>query len=261
MRLSYILRCVVFENIISIGSLIAITLSVTLTIKFLKINIKNDIRKNSPDINGNNNIVNIIEADKKNNSDFKLLANVIGFALLILLPLYPYFFLSFMQAFSWLPIFIILAGVAMQVYFRGWSRSPDLLYLFPAFIVGTLTYHSIYLAAKGKYLEEDIYSRLIEAITNFHISESYLTYISGFSLEFFAYAGFIMLFLSAIYISFSFLKKRGFDETIKYLLFWLVVGLLGDFFASGCLLKSGSVNFDYLIYSYQLLFYFLQNPF
>ncbi|EOI3546087.1 hypothetical protein ACMSZT_000852 [Cronobacter dublinensis] len=250
-----------FENIISIGSIIAVTLSVTLTIKFLKINIKNNIRENSHDINGNNNIVNIIEADKRNNSDFKLLANVIGFVLLIFLPLYPYFFLSFMQAFSWLPIFIILVGVATQVYFRGWSRLPDLLYVFPAFIVGTLTYHSIYLVDKGKYLEGDIYSRLIDAIISFNISESYALYITGLLFEFFAYAGFIMLFLSAIYISFSFLKKRGFDETIKHLLFWLATGLLGDFLASGCMLNFGSINFNYLIYSYQLLFYFLQNPF
>jgi len=60
-----------FENFFSLGSLIAISFSLALTINYLKINFKLEVRNQSHNINGNNNTINIYELEIRNNKNFQ----------------------------------------------------------------------------------------------------------------------------------------------------------------------------------------------
>ncbi|EFL5775091.1 TPA: hypothetical protein ACXJGM_003225 [Escherichia coli] len=60
-----------FDSLFSLGSIIAITVSLTLTIKSLRVNSIKNTRINSPDIIGNNNQVVINSLAIKEVSDFK----------------------------------------------------------------------------------------------------------------------------------------------------------------------------------------------
>lgn len=248
-----------FENFFSLGSLIAISFSLALTINYLKINFKLEVRNQSHNINGNNNTINIYELDKRNNKNFQTLSVIISVMLLVLFPFYPSFFLSLMKSFSWLPLVICLTGVFVQIYMRGSKRIYDIVYVIPALIVGVLMYHALYLATHGNYIHLDIYPRLFNYLSNPYFSFGYLDGLNDLLREVSAYLGFVILFLSAIYISFAFIIERNFDSINKYILYWVATAFFGNFLAAGILIEYMSGGFIYIEYAYKLLLYFFKN--
>lgn len=248
-----------FENFFSLDSLIALTFSAALTIKYLKINFKTEIRNQSHNINGNNNTINIYEMDKINKKNFKTLSIMIAAFLLVIFPVYPSLFIGIMKSFSWLPLVICFLGVSFQIYMRGMRRLYDLVYLIPSLIVGVLMYHAVYLAYHEGYIHTGIYSRVFNYLSEPYVNIAYLEGLNMLLVELAAYLGFIFLFLSAIYISFSFIVERDFDSANKYISHWTITAFICNFLASGMMFEYVHGGFSYIEYAYKLLLYFFMN--
>jgi len=248
-----------FENFFSIGSLVAVTFSVALTIKYLKVNFKQEVRNQSHNINGNNNTINFLEVDRKNKRSFQTLSIIISLFLIAFLPCFPSFFIGFMKSFSWLPLVICCVGVFVKIYMRGLKRISDMFYIIPSLVVGVLMYHAVFLATHGDYIHLNIYSRFFDYLAQSYVSVSYLIGLNMLLREVAAYFGFIMLFLSSIYLSFSFITERDFDSAIKHIFYWVLVAFVGNFLAAGMLIEYMNGGFSYIVYAYKLLLYFFMH--
>lgn len=139
------------------------------------------------------------------------------------------------------------------------KRLYDVVYLIPSLIVGVLMYHSVYLASHGSYIYTGIYSRLFNYLSQPYVSLSYLNGLNMLLSEVAAYLGFAFLFMSAIYISFSFIVERDFDATNKHVFYWAITAFFGDFLAAGILFEYMNGGFSYIGYAYKLLLYFFMN--
>ena len=178
---------------------------------------------------------------------------------MVFLPLYPYFFIDVMQSFSWLPVCICLLGVFVQIYMRGIKRIYDVVYIIPSLIVGVLMYHAVYLLTHGDYIYLNIYSRLFDYISYPYFSSGYIYGLVTIIFELSIYFGVVVLFFNAIYVSFSFIKERNFDSVNKYVFHRIAFAFLGNFLASGVLVRYFNGGLFDVIYNYELLLYFFKN--
>ncbi|QQA74549.1 hypothetical protein [Pectobacterium parmentieri] len=243
-----------FENLFSLGSLFAITVSLTLTVKSLRINSIKNIKINSPDVVGNNNQVIINPAITKKVADFKQLSNIIIILLLIAFPFFPGFFMNFILTFSFCAVMICIFGVFKNIRQKGDNAAYGLVYIPLTAFIGVFSISAIYSAFSGEYMFTDFYSRIINKVGLLNTSPEYLNSLIVLVLEGTAYAGMSILFASLIHVCFGFLKNRNFDETVNFIKYWIPLSVVGHFLASGYFIAFYYGNFQYVINSYRNIF-------
>lgn len=243
-----------FENLLSLGSLFAITVSLTLTVKSLRINSIKNSKVNSPDINGDNNRVIINQLVTKGVSDFKQLSNLITIILLIAFPLFPEFFMRFLSTFSFCAVMICIVGVFKNIQQKGYYAAYSLVYIPITVLIGALSISAIYSSLTGGYIFTYFYSRFFEKVKFFSINFEYLSSMKTLLLEGTAYIGLSTLFASLIHACFGFLKNRNFDETVNFVKYWLPFSIVGHFLASGGLIALYYGNIQYVVNAYKNIF-------
>ncbi|EJQ5984504.1 hypothetical protein [Escherichia coli] len=240
-----------FDSLFSLGSIIAITVSLTLTIKSLRVNSIKNTRINSPDIIGNNNQVVINSLAIKEVSDFKQLSNIIIIALLVAFPLFPRFFMTFLPTFSFCAVIICSVGVFKNIQQKGHNAVYGLVYIPTTALMVVFVISAIYSAIYGKYMFTDFYSRVIDKVQLFNISYEYLTGLNTLLFEATAYVGMSLLFASLIHSCFGFIKNRNFDETVSFVKLWIPFSIVGHFLASGGVIALLNNNFQYILCIYK----------
>jgi len=240
-----------FETFFSLGSLLAITVSLTLTVKSFKINSIKNSNVNSPDITGNNNQVIINQLVTKETSDFKQLSNLIVIVLLILFPIFPSFFIKFLSTFSFCAVMICIVGVFKNIQQKGCYAVYGLVYIPITALIGVLSISAIYSSHYGGYIFTEFYPRFFHKVKLFSISSDYLTSMENLFLEGTAYIGLATLFASLIHACFGFLRNRNFDETVKFSKCWVPLSIVGHFLASGGLIALSYGNTQYIISMYE----------
>lgn len=240
-----------FDNLFSLGSIFAITVSVMLTIKSLKVNNIKNKRINSPDIIGDNNQVIINTSAIKELSDFKQLSNIIIISLMVVFPLFPNFFMTFIPTFSFCAVMICIIGVFKNIQQKGHNAAYGLVYIPIAALMRVLSISAIYSAISGRYVFTDFYSRFFDKIQLVNISFEYLSSLNILLFEATAYVGMSILFASLIHVCFGFIKSRNFDETVDFIKFWIPFSIMGHFMASGCLIAILHSNFQYITNIYK----------
>lgn len=240
-----------FENLLSLGSIFAITVSLTLTVKSIRINSIKNSKVNSPDIIGDNNRVIINQLITKEVSDFKQLSNLIIIVLLIMFPLFPNFFMRFLSTFSFCAVMICIVGVFKNIQQKGYYAAYSLVYIPITALIGALSISAIYSSLSGGYIFTEYYSRVIDKVKFFSINSEYLSSMNTLLLEGTAYIGMSTLFASLIHACFGFLKNRNFDETVNFVKCWLPLSIVGHFLASGGLIALYYGNVQYVINTYK----------
>ncbi|MGI3448226.1 hypothetical protein ACRQQF_02650 [Citrobacter arsenatis] len=244
-----------FENLFSLGSLFAITVSLALTVKSLKINSIKNVKVNSPNIVGDNNQVVINQSVMKEVADFRQLSNIVIILLLIVFPFFPNFFMKFLPTFSFCAVMICITGVFKNIQQKINYAAYGLIYIPTTALIGVFSISSIYSAFSGKYMFIDFYPRVIDKIKLFNINLDYLSSLTVLLFEGTAYVGMSFLFASLIHACFGFLKNRSFDETINFIKVWIPLSVVGHFLASGCLIALYYGNTQYIINTYENIFF------
>lgn len=241
-----------FENLFSFGSLLAVTLSISLTIKMLKININNNQRHHSHNVSGNNNVVVINQIYSKEISDFKRLSNIIVLFLLFLFPMFPVFFIQFLSMFALCSVIICFAGVCKNILEKKENAIYGVFYVPLTVFIAFLSITAIYTALANKYIFVDYYSRLKESLSEFSLSLFSLENLNSILGEGLAYVGFSLIFAGLIHTCFGFITKgKNFDATVDFMKSWIPFSLVGHFLASGCFTALFNSNFGYIAYVYK----------
>ena len=257
-----------FENFISLSSLVAFTLSITLTVKSLSIsNIKN-IRNNSHDISGNNNQVVINSPAEKTESDFKRLSGIMLGIFLLFFPLFPAFCLKFLYDFSLCAIVINVVGIINSIYQRSKNCYYSILYIFSTCGTAFLARNAVSHAFFDHYIFREFYGRLIKILGGFDASIIYMGTLSNYMgtlnkllFEFIAYMGMSLLFVGLINSCFGFIKARNFDKTVAFIGSWIIIAFVAHFLASGYLIRISEGGLNYVINEYKTTFNYFFNFF
>lgn len=252
-----------FENFLSLGSLISVTLSVTLTIKALNIKYVNNSSVIKSEVRGDNNNVYVNYSDYSNKiSSFKRLWFCIEAIILILFPAYPEFFIDSLSSFSIYALFICASGVYNNISKGVNNGIYSLFYLVGTAVISFLSISALSMVLANKYIFTDFYLRAYETIIGGGYFRGFSQGITSIAREGAAYFGLSVLFISLIHCCFGFLNKdKNFDVTFDAIFLWVPVSLVGYFLACDGVIAILNLNFNYIPWLYQNAWYYFLSYF
>lgn len=238
------------ENLISIESLVAISVAATFSFKIgrVNLNIKNNIRNQSPDIHGSNNLVIYNQAMAGIKKEMAFSVKVCAFLMIIMFHIFPIFFVNLLLSFSLLlPLFNVF-GVINSIRLNGGSRGWDILYPMASIVMGVLFYCSVNMMVN--YI--DLYPQL--TILYQHISEYRLMgmfdapqLFHKFFLIILSSIAYPALIISGFYLTFAYTTTRNGNDAFKYSMFLLLIGYVAYLFLSGCMFSNSQGNVEYFV--------------
>lgn len=120
-----------FENLLSIESILAISVGALFSFRVSKVSLslKNNIRNQSPDIHGSNNVVIYNQAMVDVGKEMAFSVKVCAVAMMIMFHMFPAFFVNLLISLSFfLPVFSLI-GVINAIRLNGSRRGWDILYM------------------------------------------------------------------------------------------------------------------------------------
>lgn len=236
-----------FDSLLSVESIVALSIGAIFSFKIGKVNIsiKNDFRNQSPDINGNNNLVIYNQAMGNVRKEIAFSIKIAIVVMMIVFHWFPTFFLNLLISFSFfLPIFS-LVGIVNVIRLNGIYRGWDFLYFFASLIMGILFYCSA--AMMTKYMS--IYPELTAIYT--HMSEYRLmglfdtpNYLHYFILVVMTSIACPALIIIGFYLTFAYTKARDGNEVFRYASTLLISGYVAYLFISGVFFSSDRQNHE-----------------
>lgn len=247
-----------FENFLSLGSLISVTLSFALTIKALNINYVNNSSVIKSEITGNNNNVYVNYSDYSGKiSSFKRLWVCIELIILALFPVYPDFFIDSLSTFSICALFICATGTYKNISENVNNGIYSLFYLIGTAVISFFSISALSIVHVNKYIFTDYYLRAYETIVGGGYIHGYSQGITSIIGEGVTYLGLSILFISLIHCCFGFLNRdKNFDVTFDAIFRWVPGSLFGHFFACGGVIAILNLNFNYITWMYQNVWYY-----
>lgn len=234
------------SNLINIESFIALSVGAIFSYKVNKINFsfKKNIRINSPDINGGNNVIIYNEAMQKVNSEMAFLVKVCAVVMLVFFHFFPLFFSHVLSALSISLPLLCLLGVVNSIRSHGMSRYGDSLYFLASCVMGVLCY----CGAKAIEANSEVYPQLSLLIDSVSAAFSRYGFMGVLGLnQTIRYLVFILfssfacpaLILSSFYLAFAYVMERNANDAFRYSCYVLAVGYVSYVFLTGALFSSG----------------------
>jgi hypothetical protein len=230
-----------FENLLSIESLLAISVGAVFSFRVSKVSLslKSNIRNQSPDIHGSNNVVIYNQAMADVGKEMAFSVRLCAVAMMIMFHMFPVFFVNLLTSLSFfLPIFS-LVGIVNSIRLNGSRRGWDILYFLTSVVMGVifycsakimLNYLSLYpqLTQLYGYLSEYGLVRALSAnslIYNFH-----LVIVSSLACP--------ALIVSGFYLAFAYTKARDGNNAFRYSAGFLAAGYMLYILLSGSLFSQ-----------------------
>lgn len=250
-----------FESVFSIESLLAISIGAIFSLRVSKVslNLKSDVRNQSPDLYGNNNVVIYNQAMGDVGKEMAFSVKICAVLMMVVFHMFPLFFINLLMSLSFfLPVFSIV-GVVNAIRLNGSSRGWDILYPMASALMGIVFYCSAkvmnqYLSLYPQlsqffgYLSEHRLMGVIDAPRDF----SYFMLILVSSL---ACPALIVL---GFYLSFAYTKARDGNNAFRYSAILLAAGYMFYILLSGSLYSPDQGKGDYflqvLTYPFNTLF-------
>jgi hypothetical protein len=232
--------------LLDLSGLISVTIGSLFAVKALRMTW--NVSKNNVFINGNANSVNIYNHEMAGvQKSFQLLWNVL---VVVVICTYPKFGTQYNSVLKALVLFAPLVSVvAYIVTLRGFgfSRLFDGFYIFGAFAAAWISYCSTpYLAnaaASSQHftLLPDMFDKNGADFWRYNYLASFVEWLAP---AFWGLFGFVLLFLSAGFLTFGFLTHRSFDGALRYTIPFLVASLIGYLLIGGAFTNH---SFQYLM--------------
>ncbi|WP_323080922.1 hypothetical protein [Klebsiella variicola] len=255
-----------FESLLSIGSLLAVSFGALFSFKIGMVNIhaNRSKRNNSPDVYGNHNVIIYNEAIKTVQKEMAFSVKLCIFAMLIFFHKYPSFFIGFLSSLIiWLPLFCA-SGVVLSIKTHGIKRLGDVMYIISSVVMGVFCYCSSRLLS----LHVDIYPEVTGFFRNIAESIGYYGLFYGVAHA----SNEIGLMFNVIYASaacaalislggalcFSYITERDANKAFSRSIGILFAGYIAYVFSSGVLFSSAyhslSYFIDVLMYPFSIIY-------
>lgn len=230
-----------FESLISIESLLAISVGALISFRIskLNLNIRNDMRIKSPDVHGNNNQIIYNEVMTPVRKEIAFSVKVCACVMVLLFHVYPQFFVNLVFSLSFLlPVFCLL-GVINSIRLNGFGRAWDILYPLSSLVMAVFFYCSgivmlrhisLYpqLASFYEYFSNGNAEAWLQPSRQMH--EFVLIVLSSFACP--------VLILAGFYLAFAYTKARSGNDAFRFSLTTLVIGYFTYLSLTGVLFSS-----------------------
>jgi len=226
-----------------LSGLITVTVSSLLTIKALRLVVRVNRDNNHVSIQGDSNTVNIIkqynDRIRENGGGYSLLGGVTLILLLIAFPFYSGFFSASLYVIAMICPLVALIAFATVLKCEGSGRIWDVWYVFGTVALSWVTISTLpYIentAPFGAYIKP--FQEFLAGLQYggiFYVSEH--GQLNSATVSAFVCVGFSVLYLSHLWLGFSFLKWRTFDGSLTHASTFLVIGVAGAAICSGWML-------------------------
>lgn len=227
-----------FENLISMESLLAISVGAIVSFRISKLNVdlRSDVRNQSPNINGNNNQVIYNKAMMPLRKEMAFSVKVCAFVMMLLFHLYPFFFIKLNYSLSFILPVLSLIGVANNFRMNGFSHFWDILYPLASFVMGGLLYCSAIVMLDHVNIYPQLAS-LFESLASYGFKEWMNSPHEIQSLSFIILSSVAcpLLIVAGFYLAFAHTEARDGNKAFGFSVLMLVGGYVAYVFMSGFL--------------------------
>ncbi|CFQ52511.1 Uncharacterised protein [Yersinia frederiksenii] len=236
------------DNLLNIESLLAVSVGAIFSFKISKINlnVRSEIRKQSPDIKGDNNVVIYNQAMTDVRKEMAFSVKLCTVAIVISFHIFPSFFVQLLLSLSFLLPLFCAFGVANTIRINGINRSSDLLYLMASTVMGVFCYCSSQMLAKHLALYPTLL-QLFEHAFGYGLMAFFHAQYAVFSIAFIVISSIACasLIVLSFYLSFAYTTARNANDAFRYSIYILLSGYLAYLFSSGVFFSLEQSDLNY----------------
>ncbi|MEN4874540.1 hypothetical protein [Kosakonia cowanii] len=227
-----------FESLISMESLLAISVGAIVSFRISKLNvdIRSDVRNQSPNINGNNNQVVYNEVMMPIRKEMAFSVKVCAFVMMVLFHMYPFFFIKLTHSLSFILPILSLIGVASNFRVNGFSQFWNVLYPIASFVMGGIFYCSAIVMLDHVTIYPQLTS-LFDSLVSYGFKEWMGSphEMQSFVLIIFSSVACPLLIVAGFYLAFAHTEARDGNKAFAFSFFMLISGYVAYVFLSGFL--------------------------
>lgn len=248
------------ENLINVESLLAVSVGAIFSFKINKANvyIKSERREQSPNINGDNNVVVYNNAMANVRKEISFSVKLCALAIFFFFNVFSLFFINLLSSLSFfLPLFCLF-GVVNSIRLNGFSRAGDLLYLFAAVFMSCICYCSSQLLIRHVELYPNLLP-LLSHVSDYGVKSLFNAGAQMSSILFIIVSSLAcsVLIILSFYLNFAFTIYRNANDAFRYSISILTPGYMLYFLSSGVVFFQNNVGFEYLkavlLYPFKIL--------
>ncbi|CND69640.1 hypothetical protein [Yersinia pseudotuberculosis] len=239
-----------FENLLSIESLLAISVGALFSFRVSKVSLslKNNIRNQSPDIHGSNNVVIYNQAMVDVGKEMAFSVKVCAVVMMIMFHMFPAFFVNLLISLSFfLPVFSLI-GVINAIRLNGSRRGWDILYILASVVMGVIFYCSARIMFNYLSLYPQL-TQLYDYLSEFGLvgALSAKPQIYYFQLVLTSSLACPALIVLGFYLAFAYTKARDGNNAFRYSAGFLASGYMSYILLSGSLFLPSQGRHDYFV--------------
>lgn len=251
-----------FESLFSIESLLAISVGAIVSFRISKLNVdlRSDVRNQSPNINGNNNQVVYNKVMMPIRKEMAFSVKVCAFVMMLLFHMYPIFFIKLTHSLSFILPILSLIGVANNFRVNGFSQFWDVLYPIASLVMGGLFYCSAIVMLDHVTIYPQLTS-LFDSLASYSFKEwmNAPHEMQSFVLIIFSSVACPLLIVAGFYLAFAHTEARDGNKAFAFSFLMLVSGYVAYVFLSGFLFSPDQNihSTSLLIFPFRYIFSFL----
>ena len=242
-----------FENFLSIESLIYISVGAIFSFKIgkLNLNLRNDIRNKSPDVRGDNNQIVYNEVMAPVRKEMAFSVKVCAVIMMITFHMYPQFFINLLFSLSFILPLLSLVGFLNSVSINGINRGWDILYPIASFVMGVFSFCSVVMMNNYASLYPELPS-IYHSFSGYNVIDWFRFPRQVYELVFIIWSSIACpaLIILGFYLAFANTKARSGNDAFRFSVYILIGGYFSYLFLSGELfspVQSTGENFLLLL--------------
>jgi len=241
------------ENLLSIESLLAVSVGAIFSIRVNKVSLslKSNVRNQSPDIHGSNNVVIYNQAMVDVGKEMAFSVKVCSVGMMIFFHVFPSFFINLLLSLSFfLPVFSFI-GVVNAIRLNGISRGWDILYLLASLVMGVIFYCTAGIMLNNLSVYPQL-AQLYDYLSQYRLIEvfSATPQIDNFLFVVMSSMACPALIVIGFYVAFAHTVARDGNNVFRYSTILLSLGYISYILLSGVfilLYQGRNYNFDLVL--------------
>lgn len=236
-----------FESLFSIESLVALSVGAIFSFKIARVNLnlRNDVRNQSPDIHGDNNTVIFTQAMVGVRKEMAFSVKLCAVLMAITFHMFPLFYVSLLSSLVFILPLLSLIGVFYTIRANGFGRGWDAMYFLASIVLSVIFYcssmaitHYIQLYPQLYSIFESIFGGGFWGVATASKQQWSLLLIIVSSV---ACPALIVL---GFYLAFGCTVARDGNDVFRYCVRSIVGGYLAYIFLSGVMFSASQGNVD-----------------
>lgn len=236
-----------FESLFSVGALVALSVGAIFSFKIARVNLnlRNDVRNQSPDIHGDNNTVIFTQAMTGVRKEMAFSVKLSAFLMAITFHMFPPFYVNLLSSLVFILPLLSLVGVFYTIRANGFYRGWDVMYLLASIILSVIFYCSSKAIAHYSHLYPQLYS-IFESVfgSGFRLISTSSTQQWSFLLIIVSSIACPALIVLGFYLAFSCTVARDGNDIFRYCVRSIGGGYLAYVFLSGVMFSASQGNVD-----------------